>query len=168
MMATTSSYGRFLGYGKRLHLYNLPMSQLIFRIMNNNGRLLRIHKALEGLSIVWRDRRGRSCAAFERWGQNGMTYCVIYRCMGPYDRWENGDLTYGWAAWKRSMPDIKFARAASFRRGPVEIDGDASSGYIWEIQGAMMVIYDVNGKQVAMCASESELATRLATHMMGA
>jgi hypothetical protein len=31
-----------------------------------------------------------------------------------------------------------------------------------------MVIYDVNGKQVAMCASESELATRLATHMMGA
>lgn len=84
---------KFLGYGKGLHLYNAPISRLIWRILDDGywkGRTVRMWAAQDGLALIWRDRCGRTRAAFERWGRDGKPYTVVYCASAPADNWANG------------------------------------------------------------------------------
>ena len=60
--------------------------------------------------------------------------------------------------------DVKLAKATSFRGGPIEVNGDATSGHTWEIQGAMLAAYGPIGTQVAMSATEGGLIDKLERH----
>ena len=78
---TTSSNGLFLGYGKRLHLYNGAISALLCHIIETRREYLLSTPMGGNIAVSWIDRRGNACHAFTRCDRNGRQYCCVYRCM---------------------------------------------------------------------------------------
>ena len=78
-MATTS-HGLFLGYGNGpKHLYNAPISRLIYKLNVYNRPLHIGFNAYGEMNVCWIDPRGRACAAIVWNDRNGRQYCTIYR-----------------------------------------------------------------------------------------
>ena len=83
---TVSSNGLFLGYGKRLHLYRLPISALLCRIIETKREFLLSTPMGGHIAVSWIDRAGKACHAFVRCDTNGRQYCVLFRPFPFYGR----------------------------------------------------------------------------------
>ncbi len=78
-MATTS-HGLFLGFGKGpKHLYNQPISYLIYKLQKANRPLHIGFNAYGEMSVCWIDPRGRAIAAITWIDRHNRQYCSLYR-----------------------------------------------------------------------------------------